>query len=167
MCTSRDTPCYAGGYKNTSVCIVYIRCTCDVKKEVITLDRINKLQLCDTMLPITVGHRTVSGECLDKAILFGNNVQSEKKEELPSARTRGNRPLCACGTRFVSHKVAAINRFIEHYGAYLNHLIALTEDPCVKAADKQKLKGSSCCIFSLAVLSPMLIHGVNTVGIWS
>ena len=61
--------------------------------------------------------------------------QCLEEDEMPSAHSRGNRPLRACGTRFVSHKVAAINRFIERYGAYINHLIALTEDPCVKAAD--------------------------------
>ena len=64
-----------------------------------------------------------------------------EEDEMPSSRTKGNRPLHACGTRFVSHKVAAINRFIDRYGAYINHLITLTEDSSVKPADKQKLKG--------------------------
>ena len=64
-----------------------------------------------------------------------------EKDEMYISRTKGNRPLRACGTRFVSHKVAAINRFIERYGAYINHLISLTEDSSVKPADKQKLKG--------------------------
>ena len=50
----------------------------------------------------------------------------------------GNRPLRACGTRFVSHKVAALNFFVDRYGAYFSHLIALTEDSIVKPADKQK-----------------------------
>ena len=36
-----------------------------------------------------------------------------EEDEMPSCRTKGNRPLRACGTRFVSHKVAAINRFID------------------------------------------------------
>ena len=51
------------------------------------------------------------------------------------------RPLRACGTRFVAHKVCALERILDRYGAYLNHLIALTEDPKTKPADKQKLKG--------------------------
>ena len=63
---------------------------------------------------------------------------------MPAARTRGNRPLHACGTRFVSHKVSAISRFVERYGAYINHLIALSEDSSVKSVDKQKLKGYVC-----------------------
>ena len=54
---------------------------------------------------------------------------------------RGLRPVRASGTRFVSHKVAALNRFTNRFGAYLCHMISLTEDPAVKAVDKQKLKG--------------------------
>lgn len=60
-------------------------------------------------------------------------------EDLPSAG--GNRPLRACGTRFVGHKVSALNRLVDRYGAYLAHILELTEDPRVKAADKQRLKG--------------------------
>ena len=41
----------------------------------------------------------------------------------------GNRPLRACGTRFVAHKVAALERLINHFGTYLNHLAILSEDP--------------------------------------
>ena len=44
-------------------------------------------------------------------------------------------------TRFVAHKVAALNRVIDRYGAYLSHTMALTENPKVKSVDKQKLKG--------------------------
>ena len=53
----------------------------------------------------------------------------------------GNRPLRACGTRFVSHKVAGISRLIDRYGAYLAHLTTLTEDSSVRDVDRQKLKG--------------------------
>ena len=53
----------------------------------------------------------------------------------------GTRPLRAHGTRFVSHKIEALNRMIDRYGAYMNHLVALTEDRTVKSSDKQKLKG--------------------------
>ena len=58
-----------------------------------------------------------------------------------NSRTKGNTPLRTCGTRFVSHRVAAINRFIERYGAYINHLMSLTDNSSVKPADKQRLKG--------------------------
>ena len=37
--------------------------------------------------------------------------------------------------------MAALNRIIDRFGAYLSQLIALTEDPSTKRADKQKLKG--------------------------
>ena len=64
-----------------------------------------------------------------------------EQSEMPHTRTKGNRPLRACGTRFVSHKVAAMNRFIDRYGAFLGHLTSLTEDATVLPADKQKMKG--------------------------
>ena len=54
---------------------------------------------------------------------------------------RGVRPLRASGTRFVTHKVAALNRVLERFGAYVNHLCSLAQDSCVKSVDKQKLKG--------------------------
>ena len=47
----------------------------------------------------------------------------------------------ACGTRFISHKVAAIGRLLDRYGAYIAHLTELIENSSTKAADKQKLKG--------------------------
>ena len=53
----------------------------------------------------------------------------------------GTRPLRACGTRFVAHKVAALGRLIDRFGAYLSHLAALTEDTSIKSSDRQKLKG--------------------------
>ena len=53
----------------------------------------------------------------------------------------GTHPLRAHGTRFVSHKIEALNGMIDRYGAYMNHLIALTEDHTVKSSDKQKLEG--------------------------
>ena len=59
-------------------------------------------------------------------------------EESEMSNKYGIRPIRACGTRFVAHKVSAINRLIERHGAYLSHL---TEDPTVKAIDKQKIKG--------------------------
>ena len=59
--------------------------------------------------------------------------------ELPS--NGGNRPLRACGTRFVAHKVAALGRVIDRFGAYLAHLVALTDDRSVPPSSRQKLKG--------------------------
>ena len=53
----------------------------------------------------------------------------------------GVRPLRACGTRFIAHKVCALERIIDRFGAHLNHLVALIEDPKTKLVDRQKLKG--------------------------
>ena len=53
----------------------------------------------------------------------------------------GTCPLRAHGTLFVSHKIEGLNRMIDRYGAYMNHLVELTEDCTVKSNDKQKLKG--------------------------
>ena len=59
--------------------------------------------------------------------------------ELP--QKGGSHPLRASGTHFVAHKVNALERIIDQYGAYLGHLIALIEDSSVKCVDKQKTKG--------------------------
>ena len=53
----------------------------------------------------------------------------------------GTRPLRACGTQFVAHKVAALGRLIDRFGAYLSHLTVMIDDRSIKAVDRQKLKG--------------------------
>ena len=40
----------------------------------------------------------------------------------------GRRPLRACGTRLVTHKVATLERVIKRFGAYFTHLINLVKD---------------------------------------
>ena len=45
------------------------------------------------------------------------------------------------GTQFITHKVAALERIIDRFGAYLSHLITMMEDSTVKSVDKQKMKG--------------------------
>ena len=62
-------------------------------------------------------------------------------QESEFATEGGNRPLRACGTRFIAHKVSALNRFIERYRAYLHHLTVLSQVKTTKALDRQKLKG--------------------------
>ena len=64
--------------------------------------------------------------------------QCLEENDMPN---RGNRPLQACGTRFVAHKVAALGCLIDHYGAYLAHLTSQIEDSKVKSVDKEKLRG--------------------------
>ena len=53
----------------------------------------------------------------------------------------GNKPLRACGTRFVTHKFAALGRLVDRLGAYLSHLTLLADDPKTKSVDCQRLKG--------------------------
>ena len=94
---------------------------------------------------------------------------------------KGNKPIRACDTQFIDHEVAAMNRFIDHFGAYLSHLCSLTEDNSVTSADKQKPKGYilkwrkgkmllACALFA-DLLKPVAILGkslqyteVNVVG---
>jgi len=45
----------------------------------------------------------------------------------------GTQPLRASGTRFISHKVSAMARLLDRYGAYLGHLITLSQDTSVKS----------------------------------
>ena len=73
-----------------------------------------------------------------------NEVVAELKQclepgDLPAEG--GNRPLRACGTHFVAHKVAALERIIDRFGAFVSHLNSLTEDASVKAVDRQYLVG--------------------------
>ena len=58
--------------------------------------------------------------------------------ELPEG---GNLPVRASGSRWITHKRKALQRVVDQYGAYLNHLATLTEDKSIKSADRQHLKG--------------------------
>lgn len=53
----------------------------------------------------------------------------------------GSRPIRASGSRWVSHKLNAMRRVLSKYGAYTNHLVALSEDSTVKSTDRAKLRG--------------------------
>ena len=53
----------------------------------------------------------------------------------------GHKPLQACGTRFVAHKFAALDRLVDRLGAYPSHLTMLANDPKTKSIDCQQLKG--------------------------
>ena len=72
----------------------------------------------------------------------------------------GNRPIRACGTRFISHKVAAIGRFLDRYGAYIAHLTSLTEDTSVRAVDRQKIKGYLLKWREILVVLFFLFHNI-------
>ena len=53
----------------------------------------------------------------------------------------GVRPIRACGTQWVCHKLSAMKRVLCKYGAYTAHFATLSEDSSVKPADCAKFKG--------------------------
>ena len=53
----------------------------------------------------------------------------------------GDVPIRSQGSRWISHKRQALQRIIDRYGAYMNHLLALTKDSSITSTDRAKLKG--------------------------
>ena len=54
----------------------------------------------------------------------------------------GNLPVRASSSCWIVHKRKALQRVVDRYGAYLNHLIMLTEDKTIiNSTDRQRLKG--------------------------
>jgi hypothetical protein len=53
----------------------------------------------------------------------------------------GVKPVRASGSRWVTHKLNAMRRVLSKYGAYTNHLTALSTDSTVKSTDQAKLQG--------------------------
>ena len=51
----------------------------------------------------------------------------------------GVKPVRARGSRWISHKLNAMKRILSKYGAYTNHLAALSEE--ARGMDKAKLQG--------------------------
>ena len=51
----------------------------------------------------------------------------------------GVKPVCSCGSRWVTHKLNAMNRVLSKFGAYTSHLVTLSEERSVKVADRAKL----------------------------
>ena len=45
------------------------------------------------------------------------------------------------GNRWISHKRKALQRFVDKYGAYVNHLSSLAEDTNTKSDDQARLSG--------------------------
>ena len=53
----------------------------------------------------------------------------------------GNLPTRSHGTRWIAHKCKALQRVVDRYGAYINHLSTLAEDQSIRASDRARLKG--------------------------
>lgn len=93
----------------------------------------------DEMLRLYFLYKKSPKKCRELDDIVQEMASFADENELPSSG--GNKPLPACGTRFVAHKVSAMHRVVERYGAYLAHIISLAADRSVKATDKQKLIG--------------------------
>ena len=48
------------------------------------------------------------------------------REDSDLSSAGGLRPLRACGTRFVLHKIAALARLIDRFEVYISHLTTLS-----------------------------------------
>ena len=66
------------------------------------------------------------------------NIIADLTEVYEITNQGGTRPIIACGTRWVYHKVSAMKRVIAKYGAYTAHLCTMSEDSSVKSADRCK-----------------------------
>ena len=65
----------------------------------------------------------------------------EDLKEVWEFSSGGNLPVRSEGSRWISFKRKALQRIVDRYGAYLNHMIALSEDSSVKSVDKARLRG--------------------------
>ena len=53
----------------------------------------------------------------------------------------GDIPKRAQGSRWINHKRKALQRFVDRYGAYVNHVITTSRDTSLKSTDRARLKG--------------------------
>ena len=90
---------------------------------------------------------------------------------LPKA---GNVPIRSEGSRWITHKRRALQRVIDRYGAYINHLTTLSQDSTIKTEDRARLKGylnrwANCkiligCVLYVEVLKPVSILSLALQG---
>ena len=52
----------------------------------------------------------------------------------------GNLPVRLQGSRWINHKCKALQRIVDRYGMYMNHLATLGEDTTTSSADRARLK---------------------------
>ena len=50
-------------------------------------------------------------------------------------------PVRAQGSQWLNHKRKALQRVVDQFGAYLSHLVALSEDTSLKSEDRARLRG--------------------------
>ena len=120
----------------------------------------------ERMLRLYYIYRKAPKKCRELEDLIAELSECLDTSEFPTSG--GSRPIHACGTRFITHNVAALNRIIDRFGAYPSHITALTEDSSAIPADKQKLKGYvtkwreskmsiGCAVFH-DILKPTSLH---------
>ena len=70
-----------------------------------------------------------------------SDFMDDLKEVFEFPENGGKLPVRAHGSRWISYKRKALQRFVDRYGAYLKHLARLVEDKSIKSTDRQRLKG--------------------------
>ena len=65
----------------------------------------------------------------------------EDLKEVWELSAGGNMPVTSQGSRWICHKRKALQRVVDRYGAYLNHLSALVEDHSINSSDRARLRG--------------------------
>ena len=53
----------------------------------------------------------------------------------------GVKPKKSSGSRWISHKLAAMKMCLDKWGVYIQHLETMTEDETITSKDKAKMKG--------------------------
>ena len=53
----------------------------------------------------------------------------------------GDMPVRSQGSRWITHKRKALQRLVDRYGAYINHLTALVADRSISSTDRARLSG--------------------------
>ena len=65
----------------------------------------------------------------------------EELKEVYEFSGSGNKPIRSQGSRWIDHKRRALQRVTDRYGAFISHLIALSEDASLKSEDRARMKG--------------------------
>ena len=89
-------------------------------------------QLCKDLLQMLLKSPKKSRELCD-------NV--EDLREVWELSAGGNLPVRSQGSRWITHKRKAMQRIVDRYGPYLNHLSALVEDHSINSSDRARLRG--------------------------
>ena len=65
----------------------------------------------------------------------------ENLKEVWELSGSGDLPVRSEGNCWINHKRKALQRLVDRYGAFLNHVTTLTEDQSIKSTDQARLKG--------------------------